>query len=135
MTNTARFFLLTTVIIVGTQYAGAWRADADFIQTNLVSDIPALAALTDPNLQNPWGISHSPTSPFWVSDQRTNITTLYAPGHAAASGVGMIDRPGQEGRLRVDQPTITERLIQLRTHAARYLTVFVDQFVARRLQD
>jgi hypothetical protein len=47
----------------------------------------------------------------------------------------MIDRPGQEERLRVDQPTITERLIQLRTHAARYLPVFVDQFVARRLQD
>src|SRR5262249_58597003 len=53
-------------------------ADSLFAQTNLVSDIPGLATITDPNLQNPWGISHSPTSPIWVSDQRTNLTTLYA---------------------------------------------------------
>ena len=42
---------------------------------------------------------------------------------------------GMRRRLRVNQPTITARLIQLRTHAARYLPVFVDQFGARRLQD
>ena len=48
-----------------------------FTQTNLVSDIPGMAAVTDPNLQNPWGVSFSPTSPFWVSDQATNVSTLY----------------------------------------------------------
>src|SRR5205814_330469 len=69
---------VTTAVVVGNLYAGAWRADADFIQTNFVSDIPGLAALTDPILQNPWGISHNATSPFWISDQRTNIATLYA---------------------------------------------------------
>jgi len=47
-----------------------------FTQTNLVSDIPGFAAVTDPNLQNPWGVSFSPTSPFWVSDQATNVATL-----------------------------------------------------------
>src|SRR5262245_17978154 len=80
MNKSTRFSLVTTAIAIGTLYAGIWRAEADslFAQTNLVSDIPGLAALTDPNLQNPWGISHSPTSPIWVSDQRTNITTLYA---------------------------------------------------------
>jgi uncharacterized protein (TIGR03118 family) len=101
MTNTARFFLLTTVIIVGTQYAGAWRADADFIQTNLVSDIPGFAALTDPNLQNPWGISHSPTSPFWVSDQRTNITTLYAV--TAGNTVTKAAPAGTDGNIIIPQ--------------------------------
>jgi hypothetical protein len=71
---------VTTAITVGTLYAGVWRAEADsfYIQTNLVSDIPGLAAITDPVLINPWGISHSATSPFWVSDQGTNTTTLYA---------------------------------------------------------
>jgi hypothetical protein len=29
-----------------------------------VSDIPGLAALTDPNLVNPWGSSRLPTSPL-----------------------------------------------------------------------
>lgn len=38
-----------------------------FSQQNLVSDIPGLAVWTDPNLVNPWGVSFSPTSPFWVS--------------------------------------------------------------------
>ena len=43
----------------------------------LVSNIPGLATLTDPNLQNPWCRSHLPTSLFWVSDQVTNVSTLY----------------------------------------------------------
>src|SRR5690349_20158674 len=49
-----------------------------FTQTNLVSDIPGLAKITDPQLVNPWGVSHSPTSPFWISNQRQNTATLYA---------------------------------------------------------
>ena len=52
---------------------------ADFTQTNLVSDIPGLkATITDPQLVNPWGVSHSPTSPFWTSNQGKNTATLYA---------------------------------------------------------
>jgi uncharacterized protein (TIGR03118 family) len=42
-----------------------------------VSDIPGLAANTDPNLKNPWGMSFSATSPVWVSDQVTGVATLY----------------------------------------------------------
>ncbi len=45
--------------------------------TNLVSDIPGLAANTDPNLVNPWGIASSTTSPIWVSDNMTGVSTLY----------------------------------------------------------
>src|SRR5438270_4835857 len=48
-----------------------------YTQTNLVSDIPGLAANTDPNLKNPWGLSFLPTSPFWASDQVTGVSTLY----------------------------------------------------------
>jgi uncharacterized protein (TIGR03118 family) len=49
----------------------------DFVQTNLVSDIPGEAAITDPSLVNPWGITASPTSPFWISDNGTGVSTLY----------------------------------------------------------
>ena len=52
-------------------------AVAGFVQSNLVSDIPGLAAFTDPNLKNPWGIAKSGTSPFWVSNQATGTATLY----------------------------------------------------------
>jgi uncharacterized protein (TIGR03118 family) len=52
------------------------RPDA-FSQTNLVSSVPGLAPVTDTNLRNPWGMSFSATSPFWVSNQATNTSTLY----------------------------------------------------------
>lgn len=50
-----------------------------FQQTNLVTNNQSVtpANNTDPNLVNPWGISFSPTSPFWVSDQGTQKATLY----------------------------------------------------------
>lgn len=35
---------------------------------NLVSDGSVPAITIDPNLINPWGISHSGTGPFWISD-------------------------------------------------------------------
>lgn len=52
-------------------------ASAQYVQTNLSSDIPGRAANTDPQLQNPWGISFGATSPFWVSDNGTGVSTLY----------------------------------------------------------
>jgi len=48
-----------------------------YFQRNLVSDVPGLAQLTDPALRNPWGMSFSPTSPLWISDQGANLSTLY----------------------------------------------------------
>ncbi|MBZ5570021.1 MAG: TIGR03118 family protein [Acidobacteriia bacterium] len=53
--------------------AGAQR----YQQTNLVSDVPGLAATTDPDLVNAWGMVHSATSPWWVNDNGTGKSTLY----------------------------------------------------------
>jgi uncharacterized protein (TIGR03118 family) len=47
-----------------------------YVQHNLVSDI-AGASVTDTNLVNPWGIVTSPSSPFWVSDNGTGLSTVY----------------------------------------------------------
>ena len=58
--------------------AAAVPAHAAYVQYDLVSNLPGLAAVTDPLLVNPWGISRSPTSPFWTSNQGTNTSTLYA---------------------------------------------------------
>jgi uncharacterized protein (TIGR03118 family) len=55
------------------------------LQTNLVSDLPGVAAATDPNLVNPWGISESAGSPFWFSDNNSGLSTLYqVPGAGGA---------------------------------------------------
>jgi uncharacterized protein (TIGR03118 family) len=56
-------------------------ADPLFNVTNLVSDQPGVAKITDPSLVNSWGITESSTSPFWISDNGTGLSTLYAvPG-------------------------------------------------------
>ncbi len=56
---------------------GSFAAQADYVQTNLVSDISGFATITDPELKNPWGSSSSSTSPIWISNQGTNSATLY----------------------------------------------------------
>lgn len=43
----------------------------------LVSDQSGVAQLTDPDLVNAWGMSHPPGGPLWVSDNGTNVSTLY----------------------------------------------------------
>jgi hypothetical protein len=72
--------LVTTALAAGVLCAGGWRAEAAtaYVQTNLVSDIPGLATITDPNLINPWGLVASVAgSPFWTSNQGTSTSTLY----------------------------------------------------------
>ena len=53
--------------------AAAQRVDV----TNLTSDIANAANNLDANLVNPWGLSISPTGPWWVSDNGTGLSTLY----------------------------------------------------------
>ncbi|HEY2064660.1 MAG TPA: TIGR03118 family protein [Gemmatimonadaceae bacterium] len=81
---------------------GSVTLRAQYAQTNLVSDIPGLALHTDPDLQNPWGMSFAPTSPFWISDARRGITTLYS-----AAGVRQaltVTIPGPTGDVQ-SEPT------------------------------
>jgi hypothetical protein len=61
-----------------------------YLQTNLVSDIQGMAQNFDPRLNDPWGLSFSKTSPFWVSDQASNVngssvTTLYSVDQATGA--------------------------------------------------
>src|SRR6266852_39241 len=46
-------------------------------QTNLVSDMAGVAAHTDAQLVNPWGIAFFPGAPFWVADNNSGVSTLY----------------------------------------------------------
>ncbi len=82
--NTGAHVTLSGVALVDNQ---ALAAQVGYVQTNLVSDIPNLAQLTDPNLKNPWGTSFSDTGLFSVSDQQTNVNTLYSVTAAGVSEV------------------------------------------------
>lgn len=44
----------------------------------LVSDQPGVAAFTDPNLINGWGLAAGPSTPWWVADEGTDKSTIYA---------------------------------------------------------
>lgn len=61
------FFGLTTVI----------ASPIGFNITLLASDQPGVAASTDPNLVNAWGIASSPTSPFWIGANGSGTSVLY----------------------------------------------------------
>jgi uncharacterized protein (TIGR03118 family) len=50
-----------------------------YVVTNLTSNVPGAAANTDPNLVNAWGLAASSTSPWWVADNGTDLSTLYPP--------------------------------------------------------
>lgn len=79
---------LTLSFISASAHAQAFR------QTNLVSDIPGLAANFDSHLVNPWGLSESPTSALWVSDAGTGFATLYNTGGVPQSTIVAIPPPG-----------------------------------------
>jgi uncharacterized protein (TIGR03118 family) len=51
----------------------------EYIQTNLVSNVPVTpaAVVTDPNLQNAWGLVHGPGTPWWISNNASGTSTLY----------------------------------------------------------
>ena len=68
---------VTGAVAVAALCTGMGFAQAQFKQTDLVSDISGLATVTDPNLKNSWGVSNLPGSPFWISDQGTGVSTLY----------------------------------------------------------
>lgn len=57
--------------------AGAHGNGTTFQQVNLVSDQPGVAAFTDPDLVNAWGMSHGPNTPLWVSNNGSDNATLY----------------------------------------------------------
>src|SRR5215831_14474522 len=75
--NRAKPFRLAALVLgLCWQSGQAWAQNA-FVQNNLVSDIPGMAANTDTNLVNPWGIAFSGNSPFWISDNHAGVSTLY----------------------------------------------------------
>ena len=68
-----RFAFSTALTLV----AGAVCFGQHYTQTNLVSNTSGVAPVTDPQLVNPWGLSRSSSSPWWISDNATGLSTLY----------------------------------------------------------
>ena len=94
--------LIASLFAAGALVGTAAPAHASFYQlTDLVTDDQAFltglgfpaATHVDANLINPWGVSHSSTSPFWVSDNGAGVATLYTGTGAPLSLVVTIAPP------------------------------------------
>jgi uncharacterized protein (TIGR03118 family) len=67
---------------------------AQYTRTDLVTNSGAGGTVNDSHLVNAWGLVSTGTSPFWVSDNATGLSTLYSisntNGVVAATTVGLV---------------------------------------------
>jgi len=96
--------VVAQAVIVGASILGtAIGGHAEgFLETDLVANKSPLtdsngvvhkAPIQDPNLLNPWGLTASPTSPFWVSDNGAGVSTLYNTTGTPQSLIVLIPAP------------------------------------------
>lgn len=77
-TAIALFTALSLLILPTTVFAQSHSSSQSFYtQTNLVSNMAGEAPVTDPNLDNAWGLVSGPTTPWWANDNDTGLSTLY----------------------------------------------------------
>jgi uncharacterized protein (TIGR03118 family) len=92
---------LAAIAVIGVARA----QNKNYVQTNLVSDTAGAAANTDPNLKGLWGVSQSPTSPFWVSDVASGLSTLYNSAGVPNAAVVVTIPPGAASHSKTGSPT------------------------------
>ena len=67
---------------------------AQYTRTDLVTNSGAGGTVNDSHLVNAWGLVSTGTSPFWVSDNATGLSTLYsisnATGAVVATPLGLV---------------------------------------------
>ena len=97
MQSLSKSLKLATLLAVGVALHPGPTFAQHYKQTNLVSDIPGEAAVHDPNLVNPWGITRSASSPWWVSDNNSGFSTLY-------TGAGAIIPINGNGTVTIPPP-------------------------------
>ena len=100
--NFRRVAVIATLLAALLLCASAF-AQNRYIQTNLVSNIPNLAAVMDPNLKNAWGLAFAPGNPFWIADQAAGVSTLYAGDGTIVPLVVTV--PGPPGTTDQGTPT------------------------------
>src|SRR5438876_3706015 len=93
--------LLLAALVLGTALvlvapSGAAKPTT-FAVTPLVSDQPGLAPVTDPDLVNAWGLVSGPTSPWWVNDNGTGLSTLYRGSDGVKQGLKVTVPDGPTG--------------------------------------
>jgi len=99
MGNVSKQWKCFATLVVGLSLLPVVTKAQHYTQTNLVSDQSGVAAVTDPNLKNPWGLSRSSGSPWWVSENNAGISTLYTGAGVIVpiNGNGIVTIPAPKG--------------------------------------
>lgn len=84
MRKTPGILIVAIVAVLGLNREAAAQF---YEQRNLVSDGTVPAQLIDPDLKNAWGLAASATSPWWVADNGTDLSTLYNGNTGAKQGL------------------------------------------------
>jgi uncharacterized protein (TIGR03118 family) len=110
------------------------HAPTAFLATDLVSDQPGVAPITDPNLVNAWGIALNPGGVFWVSSNGKDLSTLYTGeinGHPLAKSSLEVAIPGGAPTGQVFNPfgqtNPTEFLATDGTHSSPAAFIFTSE--------
>jgi uncharacterized protein (TIGR03118 family) len=77
MNSVSRLSKSAFVILFSVMFSPCAVFAQHYTQTNLVSDVVGVAPVHDPSLVNPWGLTRSTTSPWWVSNNNSGTSTLY----------------------------------------------------------
>jgi len=65
------------LLILGLVATVSRAQQAGYMQNNLVANTAGVAAHTDSQLSNPWGIALLPDQPFWIANNNGGTSTLY----------------------------------------------------------
>jgi uncharacterized protein (TIGR03118 family) len=90
-------------------FASSGSYAQNYVQTNLVSDIPqpanadGSAVTVDPLLKNGWGLARGAASPWWVNNAATGTSTLYTGAGAKVALVVTV--PNAKGATGPSAPT------------------------------
>jgi uncharacterized protein (TIGR03118 family) len=86
--------LVALLVAVGASSAG--RPGNHYKVTNLASDVPGLAPVTDSNLQNTWGLARGTSTPWWIANNGTASTSVYT-GSGTRIDIGGLPAQGVPG--------------------------------------
>jgi uncharacterized protein (TIGR03118 family) len=83
--------VLSLALAAAAPLPAAPPASDQYTVTPLVSDVVGAAPTHDGNLVNAWGLARGATSPWWVADNGTDLSTLYTSAGAIGPIAPMVD--------------------------------------------
>ena len=108
-----------------------------YLATDLVSDQPGVAPITDSHLVNAWGIALNPAGAFWVSSNGKDLSTVYTGDTDAMHPLAKASLEIERGYLRLVPPEAEpERLFRaIAEEHERAVAAVLGIVEARRLLD